>query len=79
MSGLPIGAHKKLQGATVMVELVKDLAIPGERLVTRTLSKVNKGTVLVQPIDLGTSSIPFPNHNTIADLYMVHRYCNSQA
>lgn len=30
-----------------MVELGKDLAIPGERLVIHTLSKVHKGKLLV--------------------------------
>lgn len=56
MWSLPIGAHKNLQGARVMLEPHKDLAIPGEWLVACTLSKVHKEKVLVQLI----SHIIFP-------------------
>lgn len=67
--------HNRLQKAKVIVESHKDLGVLEEWLADCTLSKVHRGKVLVQLINLGTSPVLLPNHTTIADLYMVHNHC----
>lgn len=62
----------------MIVEPHKDLGMGEEWLADCTLSKVNRGKVLVQLITLGTSPVLL-NHTTIADLYMVHSHCISGA
>lgn len=46
-------AHKKLQGATVMVEIHTDLEVLREYLMARTLSKVHQGRGIVQLMNMG--------------------------
>lgn len=64
---IPVGAHRKLQRATIMVEPHKDSLTPGEWYVGRTLSKVHSGRVLVQLVNVGTMPISLPRHATLAD------------